>query len=42
MNAIEWFHRNITCRMFGHKMTVRKMDGTLCRRCRIFKERGAW
>lgn len=35
---IEWFHRHVTCRLFGHKMTVRKMSGLLCKRCRIFEE----
>lgn len=35
---VEQFHRHVTCRMFGHKMTIRKMTGKLCKRCRIFEE----
>jgi hypothetical protein len=36
MMSAERFHRRVTCRLLGHKFTVQKMSGLLCRRCRTF------
>jgi len=38
---VEAFHYHVTCRVFGHKMTLQKMSGKLCARCRLF-ERTQW
>lgn len=34
---LEAFHKFVTCRIFGHKFTVRKMFGLCCRRCYEFR-----
>lgn len=38
LEVARWeLHRRVTCRAFGHRFTIRKLSGDLCRRCYIFR-----